>query len=39
MFSICKGGIYEEFVNSEKISLSEGERMGAVLLDRRNQLS
>ena len=34
MFSICKGGIYEEFVNSEKISLSEGERMGAVLLDR-----
>ena len=39
MFSICKGGIYEEFVNSEKISLSEGERMGAVLLDRRIQLS
>ena len=39
MFSIYKGGIYEEFVNSEKISLSEGERMGAVLLDRRIQLS
>ena len=23
MFSICKGGIYEEFVNSEKISSPE----------------
>ena len=25
MFSICKGGIYEEFVNSKKFSLPEGE--------------
>ena len=25
MRSICKGGIYEEFVNSKKFSLPEGE--------------
>ena len=25
MHSFCKGGIYEEFVNSKKISLPEGE--------------
>ena len=28
MRSICKGGIYEEFVNSKKFSLPEGERGG-----------